>query len=154
MAVVSKYKAVFSKAPMQIPYQYRVDAPLLGNGDMLAALAGAPEYPQFWLTLNDFWELKNETWLMGLAESVWAPSGNGQGGPRPVGRLVLQIPGLDGASYHVVQDLATAPTTALRQWRRRTGDAELDLRDGEPARHRTDGKGAATGYQRRLSLSG
>ena len=112
MTVVSKHKAVFTKPPVHIPYQFAVDAPLLGNGDMLAALAGAPEYPQFWLTLNDFWELKNETWLMGLEESVWTPSGNGQGGPRPVGRLVLQIPALAGASYHVEQDLATATTTA------------------------------------------
>src|SRR5271163_5353559 len=55
MAVVSKYKAVFTKPPTQIPFKYRVDAPLLGNGDMLAALSGAAEYPQLWVTLNDFW---------------------------------------------------------------------------------------------------
>src|ERR1035438_3924633 len=112
MAVVSKHKAIFTKPPIHIPYQFAVDAPLLGNGDMLAALAGGPEYPQYMLTLNDFWELKNETWLMGLEESVWTPSGNGQGGPRPVGRLVLQIPDLTGASFRVEQDFATATTTA------------------------------------------
>jgi alpha-L-fucosidase 2 len=112
IAVVSKHKAVFTRPPEHIPYQYAVDAPLLGNGDMLAALAGAPEYPQFWVTLNDFWELKNECWLMGLTENVLTPSGNGQGGPRPVGRLILQIPTLTGASYRVEQDLATATTNA------------------------------------------
>ena len=112
IAVVSRHKAVFTQPPVHIPYQYAVDAPLLGNGDMLAALAGAPEFPQFWLTLNDFWELKNETWLMGLEETVWTPSGNGQGGPRPVGRLVFQIPALSGATYHVEQELATATTIA------------------------------------------
>jgi hypothetical protein len=112
MAVVAKHKAVFTKPPVHIPYQFAVDAPLLGNGDMLAAFAGAPEYPQFWVTLNDFWELKNECWLMGSVENVYTPSGNGQGGPRPVGRVIFEVPSLAGASYRVEQDLATATTEA------------------------------------------
>jgi len=124
MHVVSRHKAVFNKPPHNIPFRYRVDAPLLGNGDMLAALAGAPECPQFWITTNDFWELKNETWIMGLAESVLTPSGNGQGGPRPVGRLILEVPAMTGADYHVEQDFATATTTATYQ----THDAALELR--------------------------
>jgi alpha-L-fucosidase 2 len=123
-AMVAKYKAVFTEPPKQVPFKYRVDAPLLGNGDMLAALAGAAEAPQLWLTLNDFWELKNETWLMGLTESVLTPSGNGQGGPRPVGRLVLQFPALAGGSYHVEQDLATATTYA----RYETSASSLEMR--------------------------
>jgi len=124
MRVVSMHKAVFSKPPHNIPFRYRVDAPLLGNGDMLAALAGAPECPQLWITTNDFWELKNETWIMGLAESVLTPSGNGQGGPRPVGRFILEVPAMIGAGYHVEQDFATATTTATYQ----AHDATLELR--------------------------
>jgi len=122
--VVSRHKAVFTVPPAQIPSPFRMDAPLLGNGNMLAALAGSGEHPQFWLTLNDFWELKNETWLMGLEESVWTPSSNGQGGPRPAGRLVIQVPALVGADYRVEQDFTTATTTATYS----KGGLSLNLR--------------------------
>ena len=32
----------------------KIDAPILGNGDLLAAVAGNARYPQFWFTTNDF----------------------------------------------------------------------------------------------------
>ena len=70
-----------------------VDAPFLGNGDLLAAFAGEPHLLQFWLTTNDFWELR-----------PW-------GGPRPLGRIVLEVPALKNATYHVEQDLTQATLT-------------------------------------------
>ena len=30
----------------------KIDAPILGNGDLLAAVAGDGRYPQFWFTTN------------------------------------------------------------------------------------------------------
>lgn len=37
----------------------KIDAPILGNGDLLAAVAGNARYPQFWFTTNDFWQMES-----------------------------------------------------------------------------------------------
>jgi hypothetical protein len=94
LAIVSKYKAVFTQPPAKVPTVVSPDTPFLGNGDLLAAFAGDPNLVQFWVTTNDFWELRD-----------W-------GGPRPMGRIVVQLRELEGATYHVEQDLATATLTA------------------------------------------
>ncbi len=95
--LVSKHKAVFTKPPQQIPSRMHPgDAPILGNGDLLAAFAGKPEYPQFWLTANDFWEFR---------------SPDRGGAPKSLGRLVFETPAMAGASYRVEQDFLTATTT-------------------------------------------
>lgn len=96
MAVVARHKSVFDGPPQRTPSNASIDAPLLGNGSMLAALAGTGGAPEFWLTTNDFWLLKH---------------GTGVGGPRPFGRLAIRFPGLEGASWKAEQDLATAVTT-------------------------------------------
>ena len=95
--LVSKQKAVFTKPPQLVPSRMHPgDAPILGNGDLVAAFAGKPEYPQFWLTTNDFWEFR---------------SPDEGGGSRSLGRVVFETPAMAGASYRVEQDFATATTT-------------------------------------------
>ncbi len=96
-AVHAPFVSVFTAPPKPLPRYEQLDAPLLGNGDMAAALCGAPEDQQFWLSKNDLWELR----------PVWRLSG-----PRPFGHLDIQIPQLAGATYHVEQDLAKATTVA------------------------------------------
>ena len=97
LAVVAKHKAVFTKPPERIPSRMHPhDAPILGNGDLVAAFAGKPEYPQFWLTANDFWEFR---------------SPDRGGAPKSLGRLVFETPAMAGASYRVEQDFLTATTT-------------------------------------------
>lgn len=88
--VVSRHQVRTDSPPAHIPKATTPDAILLGNGSMLAAFAGTPDLPQFWLTLNDFWEMRE-----------W-------GGPRPLGRVILEMPSLRGGSYHSELDLATA----------------------------------------------
>ena len=123
MEVVGKHKAVFTESPRITPGGLgarietvaavggglgtgtSVDAPLLGNGDMVAAFAGEPKSAQFWITSNDFWEMENDGWLLST-ESY------GYVGRRPVGRVVFDIPSLTNADYHVEQDFATATTSA------------------------------------------
>ncbi|MDR1860656.1 MAG: hypothetical protein LBR06_07040, partial [Bacteroidales bacterium] len=39
---VSKHKAVFTAPPKRIPTKYSVDAPVMGNGFMGAAIGGKP----------------------------------------------------------------------------------------------------------------
>ncbi len=97
LVVVAKHKTVFTKPPQQIPSRMHPhDAPILGNGDLVTAFAGKPEYPQFWLTANDFWEFR---------------SPDRGGAPKSLGRLVFETPAMAGASYRVEQDFLTATTT-------------------------------------------
>ena len=108
---VSIPKSVFVQPPLPLPRYQQLDAPLMGNGDMAAAVSGDPENQQFWLGKNDLWELRN----------VWCMSG-----PRPFGHLDVQTPQLKGATYHTEQNLADATTTssftkggtemAIRSW--------------------------------------
>jgi hypothetical protein len=96
LSIVAKHKAVFAKPPEKIPSRMHPhDAPILGNGDLVAAMAGGPEYPQFWLTTNDFWEFREP---------------DRGGAPKSLGRLIFETPSLAGASYRVEQDFATATT--------------------------------------------
>ncbi|MCU0873033.1 MAG: hypothetical protein MUE50_11900 [Pirellulaceae bacterium] len=96
LSIVAKHKAVFSKPPEKIPSRMHPhDAPILGNGDLAAAMAGGPEYPQFWITTNDFWEFRKP---------------DRGGAPKSLGRLIFEMPSLAGASYRVEQDFATATT--------------------------------------------
>jgi len=96
--IVSRHKAVFARPPQRIPSRTQTDAPLLGNGDMGAALGGPPEAQRLWLAKNDFWRLK----------SRYRASG-----PRLFGGLDVSLPELKGASYHVEQSLFDAVTEAV-----------------------------------------
>ena len=98
LALVAKQKGVFTRPPQRVPSRMHPhDAPILGNGDLVTAFAGNSEYPQFWLTSNDFWEFRSPD----------------QGGaPKPLGRVVFETPSMADASYHVEQDFATATTMA------------------------------------------
>ena len=93
--IVGVYKAVFTDPPGRIPSDCAIDAPLMGNGDLLAALAGGPDKPQFFINKNDLW-VTNKT---------------GGSRPLPLARLNLNLPGLAGASYRVEQDLLRGITT-------------------------------------------
>ncbi|MGN0361744.1 MAG: glycosyl hydrolase family 95 catalytic domain-containing protein [Bilifractor sp.] len=128
---VKQFKADFTAPPKAVPdgdvdvsgngrwriWQYagtKIDAPILGNGDMLAAFAGPCEYPQFWITSNDFWQMEsNPNWVFFHDNDTAAVDPAVTiGGPRPVGRLVLSIPALKDADYHVEQHFAEAMTEA------------------------------------------
>ena len=128
---VKRHKAVYDGPPHAVPdgdvdvsgngrwriWQYtgtKTDAPVLGNGDMLAAFAGPCEYPQFWVTANDFWQMEsNPNWVFFHDNSTAAlePAVT-LGGPRPVGRLVFSIPELKGAACRIEQQLSDAVTSA------------------------------------------
>jgi hypothetical protein len=94
---VAKHQAVFTAPPRGVPTNGMPDGPLLGNGDVGIVLAGTPDAQRFYIGKNDFWT-------------------NFQGDPNTtvqskiitVGRLELEIPALQGASYRQEQDLAKA----------------------------------------------
>ncbi len=89
------YRAVFTEPPRKIPSDSSVDAPLLGNGDLLAALGGGPARLQFYINKND----------------LWVMSAQDGSRPQPLARLDLDIPALQGATYRVEQELSRAVTT-------------------------------------------
>jgi alpha-L-fucosidase 2 len=91
--IVAKHEAVFNAPPKRFPSNNSTDAPLLGNGDLLVAIAGAPEKLQFRLSKADLWELR--------------PGGV----PRALGCLVVECPGQSGATWQATQNLARATTT-------------------------------------------
>lgn len=95
--IISKHTVVFNEPPKRIPNRSAVDAPLLGNGFTGIALSGNPEAQVFYLSRNDFWRLRSA-----LDESF----------PLVLGKIELSIPGLQGASYRVEQNLYDAVTTA------------------------------------------
>ena len=95
--LVNKYQAVFTAPPKKLPSPCSTDAPLLGNGDLLAALGGWPDKLCFHIGKADLWELRTE------------------GGPRPLARLYLDLPALQGATCRVTQDLRQAITTGVFQ---------------------------------------
>ena len=68
------------------------DGPLLGNGDVGVVLAGPPEAQAFYIGKNDFW----------TSTSRQRPRSS------TVGRMELNIPELQGATYRQEQDLARA----------------------------------------------
>ena len=92
----------------------KIDAPILGNGDLLSAFAGPTRYPQFWLTTNDFWQMEsNPNYEFfhdnGVAKRDPAVS---LGSPRPLGRIVFDVPGFENARYETRQEYLTARTLA------------------------------------------
>ncbi|MHA6760716.1 glycosyl hydrolase family 95 catalytic domain-containing protein [Streptacidiphilus sp. PAMC 29251] len=89
MRVVSQYQGVWTTPPTQLTSGETVDAPELGNGDVGVAVGGSIDNQTFYLGKNDFFSAASHA-------------------IKPLGRIVLAVPGMAGASYHVVQDIAHA----------------------------------------------
>lgn len=130
--IVQRNKTIFEKPPLAVPdgnvdvsgggrwkiWQdagTKIDAPILGNGDMLAVLAGDARYPQFWITTNDFWQMESAaSWeFFHDNASAKCDPAMGAGSPRPVGRMVFDIPELENADWYTEQDFMTATTTTV-----------------------------------------
>ena len=127
--IVERNKAVFTSPPVAVPdgnvdvsgggrwkiWQNagtKIDAPILGNGDLLAAVAGNGRYPQFWFTTNDFWQMEsaaNWEFFHDNSSAKCDPAVSG-GSPRPVGRMVFDIPAMEGAKWYTEQNFAAAET--------------------------------------------
>ncbi|KAA6300444.1 MAG: hypothetical protein EZS26_003410 [Candidatus Ordinivivax streblomastigis] len=96
-SVVGKHLIRFTKPAERVPARVSVDAPLLGNGFTGVTLSGSPEKQIFYVARNDFWRLK---------------SAYRGGYPAVLGKVELAIPGLEGASFLIEQQLYNAITTA------------------------------------------
>jgi len=92
----------------------KIDAPILGNGDLLSAFAGPPRWPQFWLTTNDFWQMQSNPNYVFFHDNAVARRDPpvSLGSPRPLGRFVFDVPGLEDALYEAWQSFEDATTHA------------------------------------------
>lgn len=95
--ILRRHVIHFTEPPQRIPSQCSVDAPLLGNGYTGVALSGTPDSFVFRFARNDFWRLK---------------SSYNDSYPLVLGKAVLSVPELEGASYDVEQHLYDATTYA------------------------------------------
>jgi alpha-L-fucosidase 2 len=87
--------ALFTQPPVNVPTDFVVDGPLLGNGDVGAVLSGPPEALAFHVGKNDAWT-HDDRRLRGGATLL------------TVGGLRLDTPALTGVAYHVEQDIRRA----------------------------------------------
>ena len=95
--ILRKHVIHFTEPPKRIPSQHSVDAPLLGNGYTGVALSGTSDDFVFRFARNDFWRLK---------------SSYGHSFPLVLGKVVLSMPQMKGASYEIEQKLYDAVTSA------------------------------------------
>lgn len=96
--ILERQQIEFTAPPQRIPVRYAVDAPLLGNGYTGIAIGGDAARQTFYIARNDFWRLKSA-----LDESF----------PAVLGKIELQIPQLQHATWKVRQHLAEAITSGF-----------------------------------------
>ena len=88
--IVSKYSAIFTKPPREVPSFHEVDGPITGNGDIGLTVSGLPDKQRFWISKNDFWKSGPDI---------------KQSGPSLIGGIDIEIDDLKNASYKVEQIL-------------------------------------------------
>lgn len=85
----------FTPPPLNPGNDTTTDAPLLGNGDVAVALGGEAGTLTAFVGKSDFW-------------AVGALTARPQAVLAPVGRVIADVAGFQGASYRLTQDIATA----------------------------------------------
>ncbi|MBV4357494.1 glycosyl hydrolase family 95 catalytic domain-containing protein [Pinibacter aurantiacus] len=89
LAIVDAHKISFTAPARHVPTDKMPDAPLLGNGDIGVAIAGAPDSLSFYIGKNDFWGVRTAA-------------------PMTVGKIQLVVPTLAGATYAATCDMRRA----------------------------------------------
>ncbi|MES2375611.1 MAG: hypothetical protein V4553_03485 [Bacteroidota bacterium] len=100
-AQVSAYQNIWASAPQRIPNNVSVDAPLLGNGDVLMSMGFKQDCLRYYLSKNDFWRLLSKADLLS--------------GPRVAGYFDVEISGFKNANFSAKQLLANGVTTCTLQ---------------------------------------
>jgi hypothetical protein len=85
------YRATFKHPPSKTPSNKVPDAPIAGNGDIGVVYGGTSDSLRFYISKNDFWRAK---------------PGYPDGGTFLPGGVDINIPDLNGATYHAEQIIA------------------------------------------------
>jgi hypothetical protein len=94
LRIVQQYRGSWTSPPAITDTSQAMDAPLLGNGDVGAAIIGPPSAMTFILSKNEFWSLSN-----GMVKAM--------------ARLNLSLSGLAGATYRMEQDISKGEADGL-----------------------------------------
>jgi len=87
--IVQQYTGVWTSPPTSLSNGETVDAPLMGNGDIGVAVGGSIADQTMYIGKNDFFSATSHA-------------------IKPLGRIAITDPAMNGSSYHVVQNIATA----------------------------------------------
>jgi hypothetical protein len=90
--LANQYQGTFSSPPSQTDTQETPDGPLLGNGDVGVVVLGTIDAMTFILGKNEFWSLN-------------------QGTVKAMARLSVSIPGMQGASYAMTENIGSGQVT-------------------------------------------
>ncbi|HTM45126.1 MAG TPA: hypothetical protein VL137_09245 [Polyangiaceae bacterium] len=90
--LASLYEGTFLQPPALTDTDQTTDAPLLGNGDVGVAIMGGVDAMTFSVGKNEFWSLTDRR-------------------VKALGKVMLSVPGLAGASYAMQQKLKVAEVT-------------------------------------------
>ena len=104
--LVEKGTARMTEPPKRIPNQLVVDAPLLGNGDLGAAIGGNGASQIYYLGKNDFWAQAHlgETWEQHKRRLLHKEGRRSGSRIVAAGWLEVIVPELKGCSYLAEQD--------------------------------------------------
>jgi len=113
--LVEKGTAYLTRPPQRIPSDTVIDAPLLGNGDLGAAIGGDGAKQVFYLGKNDFWSQAHlgETQQQRKNRLLYKEGRRTGTHILAAGWLEVAIPQLEGCSYSAQQDPYLAEVRAL-----------------------------------------
>jgi hypothetical protein len=96
-----RWKNSWVGAPTHIPNDVSIDAPLMGNGDVMMSVGYKKNCLRYYLSKNDFWRLVSR--------------GDGLSGPRSAGFVDITIEGFNDATFGAEQFLENGITTCYLQ---------------------------------------
>jgi len=91
------FKNYWTNAPLHIPNDVSVDAPLMGNGDVTMSVGYVPNRLRFYVSKNDFWRLKSQ------ADNL--------SGPRIVAFADFNLNNFTNDTFQAQQNLSDGVTT-------------------------------------------
>jgi alpha-L-fucosidase 2 len=102
--VVAAYYNTWAGPLVSTPSHNKVDAPLMGNGDVTMCVGYKGDILSYYLSKNDFWQLISPKTLS-RKDNV--------SGPRTVGAVNIQMEGFDNARFTADQRLIDGVTTSI-----------------------------------------
>jgi len=99
IARIGLLKNNWLKPPARIPNDVSIDAPLMGNGDIIMSVGYKGDGLRYYLSKNDFWRLRSQA--------------NGLSGPRVAGFVDIKIDGFNNAGFSADQLISNGITTCL-----------------------------------------
>lgn len=89
LSIVQNYQGAWTSPPTNLTSGETQDGPLMGNGDVGVVVGGTINNMTFYIGKNDFFSASSHA-------------------IKPLGRMLLAVPGMAGSSYNMVEDILHA----------------------------------------------